>query len=107
MFRILVAILSGSISVSSNLLEDVLYVLLSTLSSDRVSLKTLTNHPLSFVGQTVQQTEYVGFNNPLALSLKDNSNRLYAIGHFLRENGCFNKEHPVSFVMGLAAIFAI
>ena len=39
--------------------------------------------------------EYVGFNNSLALSLKDRSNRLYAIGHFLRENGCFNKESKV------------
>ncbi|XP_063679391.1 glutaminase kidney isoform, mitochondrial-like [Bolinopsis microptera] len=36
--------------------------------------------------------EYVGFNNSLALSLKDHSNRLYAIGHYLRENGCFNNE---------------
>ncbi|XP_063680959.1 glutaminase kidney isoform, mitochondrial-like isoform X1 [Bolinopsis microptera] len=54
------------------------------------------NKVQSFVGQTAQQTEYVGFNNPLALSLKDHSNRLYAIGHFLRENKCFNKENPVN-----------
>ena len=45
----------------------------------------------SFVGQN----EYVGFNNSLSLSLKDHSNRLYAIGHYLRENKCFNKEYKV------------
>ncbi|KAL5259856.1 hypothetical protein ACHWQZ_G010093 [Mnemiopsis leidyi] len=79
-------IMTGGLAVSSLIKPTLLF-------SER--FEYFHNKVLSFVGQTVQQTEYVGFNNPLALSLKDNSNRLYAIGHFLRENGCFNKENPV------------
>ena len=50
----------------------------------------ITHFPFSFVGN-----EYVGFNNSLSLSLKDHSNRLYAIGHYLRENKVFSDEHKV------------
>jgi len=48
------------------------------------------NKVISFVGN-----EYVGFNNSLSLSLKDHSNRLYAIGHYLRENKVFSDEHKM------------
>lgn len=41
-------------------------------------------------------TDYVGFNNSLSLALKDHSNRLYAIGHYLKTNKCLNKDAPVS-----------
>lgn len=49
--------------------------------------------------------EPVGFNNSLALSLKDHSNRLYAIGHFLRENGCFNKDGKVDSLEQIMELF--
>ncbi|KAL5259849.1 hypothetical protein ACHWQZ_G010086 [Mnemiopsis leidyi] len=39
--------------------------------------------------------DYIGFNNSLSLALKDHSNRLYAIGHYLKTNKCLNKDAPV------------
>lgn len=39
--------------------------------------------------------DYIGFNNSLSLALKDHSNRLYAVGHFLKTNNCLNKDENV------------